>query len=91
MKIKIEKSFDRDVAKIRDKKLLLNLRNVIYNIEIAKSIYEVAHTKKIQGYSSYYRIKIGDYRLGIEEVSDQEVNLMRFLHRKEIYRYFPHK
>ena len=91
MKVKIEKSFDRDVGKVRDKKLLQDLRDVISIIEDAKSIYEIPHVKKIQGYSSFYRIKIGDYRLGMEEVSSQEVNLIRFLHRKEIYCYFPRK
>jgi mRNA-degrading endonuclease RelE of RelBE toxin-antitoxin system len=33
--------------------------------------------------------KIGDYRLGMEAVSNKEVVLIRFLHRKNIYRYFP--
>ena len=91
MKIRIEKSFDRDVDKIRDKKLLTKLRNLVSVIEEAQSIHNIPHGKKIQGYESFYRIKIGDYRLGVEEVSRQEVVLIRFLHRKDIYRYFPRK
>jgi len=47
------------------------------------------HVKKIEGYKSYYRIKIGDNQLGMEAVSNKEVILLRFLHRKDIYRYFP--
>jgi len=91
VKIRIEKSFDRDVDKIRDRKLLTKLRNLISMIEGAQSIHDIPHGKKIQGYESFYRIKIGDYRLGVEEVSSQEVILIRFLHRKDIYRYFPRK
>jgi len=91
VKIRIEKSFDRDVDKIRDRKLLTKLRNLISMIEGAQSIHDIPHGKKIQGYESFYRIKIGDYRLGVEEVSIQEVILIRFLHRKDIYRYFPRK
>jgi mRNA-degrading endonuclease RelE of RelBE toxin-antitoxin system len=36
-------------------------------------------------------VKVGDYRLGMEMVSNKEVTLRRFLHRKDIYRYFPKK
>lgn len=35
--------------------------------------------------------KIADYRLGIEAVSSKEVVFVSFLHRKDIYRYFPKK
>lgn len=91
MKVRIEKSFDRDVHNIRDKRLLRKLRDTISLIEDPKSIHEIPHGKKIQGYASFYRIKIGDYRLDLEVVSSDEVVLMRLLHRREIYRYFPQK
>lgn len=91
MKIRIEKSFDRDVEKIRDKNILRKLRDIISVIEKAHSIHEILHCKKIRGYNSFYRIKIGEYRLGLEEVTSQEVILIKFLHRKDIYRYFPRK
>ncbi len=89
MKFKIEKSFDKDVDKIEDKKLLKKLRAFISIIENTETIYQIPHIKKIEGYASFYRIKIGDYRLGMEAVSNKEVVLIRFLHRKDIYRYFP--
>jgi len=44
--------------------------------------------KKLKGLGSAYRIRIGDYRLGIE-YRETTVVFMRVLHRKEIYRYFP--
>lgn len=89
MKFKIEKSFDRDVEWIKDKKLLRKLRAFLSSIENAGTMQEIPHVKKIEGYKSYYRVKIGDYRLGMEVVSNKEVILLRFLHRKDIYRYFP--
>ncbi|MBP1468695.1 type II toxin-antitoxin system RelE/ParE family toxin [Candidatus Chloroploca sp. M-50] len=36
----------------------------------------------------YYRIRIGDYRLGLF-VEDDTITVVRFLHRRDIYRYFP--
>jgi mRNA interferase RelE/StbE len=89
MKVKIDKSFDKDIDNIRDKHLLKKLQNVIAIIENAQSLAEIPNVKKIKGYSSYYRIRVGDYRLGFEEISGQGINLIRFLHRKEVYRYFP--
>ncbi len=44
--------------------------------------------EKLKGYETYYRIKIGDFRVGIEFVEDKVI-LSRFLHRKDIYKYFP--
>ena len=89
MRFRIEKSFDRDVDRIKDKKVLRKLRTFISMIENADTIHEITHIKKIEGYESYYRMKVGDYRLGMEMVSNKEVVLIRFLHRKDIYRYFP--
>ena len=41
----------------------------------------------MQGYQTFYRLKIGDYRIGLEIVND-ELIFVRFLHRKEIYRFY---
>jgi mRNA interferase RelE/StbE len=87
--LRIEKSFDRDVDRIRDRKLLKKLRAFISTIKNVDTIREIPHVKKIEGYESFYRIQIGDYRLGMEAFSNREVVLLRFLHRKDIYRYFP--
>ncbi len=89
MKFRVEKSFERDTHGIRDKRVLKKLQAFISTIESSDTINEIPHIKKIEGYKSYYRIKIGEYRLGIEAVSTGEVVLLRFLHRRDIYRYFP--
>ena len=91
MKFRVERSFDRDVDKIKDKKLLKKIRSFISTIEEAASISEILHIRKIEGFDSFYRTKIGDYRLGMEALSDKDVILVRFLHRKDIYRYFPRR
>jgi len=91
VKFRVERSFDRDVDKIKDKKLLKKIRSFISTIEEAASISEILHIRKIEGFDSFYRTKIGDYRLGMEALSDKDVILVRFLHRKDIYRYFPRR
>ncbi|WP_374754821.1 type II toxin-antitoxin system RelE family toxin [Dyadobacter psychrophilus] len=44
--------------------------------------------KKLKGFSNAYRIRIGDYRVGIF-VENNIVELARIAHRKDIYKVFP--
>jgi mRNA interferase RelE/StbE len=49
---------------------------------------EVNNLKKMEGTTNYFRVRVGDYRIGIF-FNNNTVIVSRFLHRKEIYRYFP--
>ena len=44
--------------------------------------------RKVKGEKKFYRIRVGDYRLGVK-IEGETVTFIRFLHRKDIYRYFP--
>ena len=88
MEIKIDKSFQKDTRRIQDKNVLQRIANTAANVQRAKTLEEIKNLKKIQGTQSMYRIRIGDYRLGII-VSDSTVEFIRCLHRKDIYKYFP--
>jgi mRNA-degrading endonuclease RelE of RelBE toxin-antitoxin system len=88
MNYEVKKSFSRDIAKIRDKALLNAIAVVIENIEQAQSIQQIKHIQKIQGSKNHYRIRIGDYRMGLFS-NGITIYIVRFLHRKEIYKYFP--
>lgn len=88
MEIKIDKSFQKDTRRIKDKSILQRVANTIANVQRAKNPEDIKNLKKIQGTHSLYRIRIGDYRLGII-ISDNTVEFIRCLHRKDIYKYFP--
>ena len=89
MELLYAKRFSKDIDKIqkvpRTRKTLLN---AIAAIKEAGSLSDLKGVKKIEGYQEYYRIRIGEYRLGIKIV-ENAVELIRFLHRKDIYRRFP--
>lgn len=91
MNILIDKSFVKDINKIKDKNLLQKLNNFILGFEKTLSFSDIPSIKKIKGYKTYYRIRISDYRLGIEKINEDKICLIRFLHRKDIYKYFPKK
>ena len=88
MEIKIDKSFQKDTSRIKDKSVLQRIANTIANVQRAKTLGEIKSLKKIQGTQSMYRIRIGDYRLGII-IIDNTIEFIRCLHRKDIYKYFP--
>lgn len=89
MKILYTKSLERDIDDVRSNPdIRKRLLGVIEKLKEIDSLVEVPGVRKIEGYASYFRIKIGDYRLGIKMAGDT-LELIRFLHRKDIYRRFP--
>jgi mRNA interferase RelE/StbE len=88
VKLEFRSSFAKDLKSIRDKALLKKVRETIEEAERAKSPSEISNLKKLKGRGTYYRIRIGDYRLGITLAGDTVV-FARFLNRKDIYKYFP--
>ena len=88
MILKIDKSFAKDFRKSGNEKLKPKLLSILENIQAATKVSDIKNIKKLRGSSGFYRIKLGDYRIGMI-ITKQEVQLIRFLHRKDIYRYFP--
>jgi len=88
MKTLYEKSFGRDLKKVKDKRLLKQVQKIIAQVESANSLSDLQNVKKLEGYATYYRIRVGEYRIGIE-VLEGQVIFVCFLNRKDIYRYFP--
>jgi len=82
------KSFTRALLAVRDQSLLVRVRSIIEAVEQAHSLGEIANLEKITGWKRYYRIRVGDYRVGLV-VEGNTVTFVRFLHRRDIYRYFP--
>ena len=88
MKVEFRKSFEKDLLKILDAKMSERIQEIIEQVEGAENLSGVSNVKKLKGETDYYRIRVGDYRIGIK-VKDDLVSFVRILHRKEIYRYFP--
>ena len=88
MRVSFEASFARDLKGIKDKTLLKRVEQVIAEVKAATALSEVKHLSKMRGYATLYRLRLGDYRIGIEVV-ENEIIFVRILHRKDIYRYFP--
>lgn len=88
MRVEVQKLFERDIFNIRDRNLAQRVNKIIAELEACKAISEIRHLKKMHSKGNYYRIRIGDYRLGLK-LDRGALILLRFMHRKEIYKYFP--
>ena len=89
MRTEFKKSFARDLrARKNDGRFLDSVKEIIENVECADTLIDISNLKKLKGESDYYRIRFGNYRIGVRIQGDL-VNFIRALHRKDIYRYFP--
>ena len=88
MEIRYGAGFNRDLARIRNPDLSRRIERIIEDLKAASTITEARGVRRMTGAERYYRIRIGDYRLGVSAEGDV-VTLLRFAHRSEIYRVFP--
>jgi mRNA interferase RelE/StbE len=81
-------SFDKDLAAVTDAGFLRRVQKMIEQVEAARNLHEIPNLKRLEAKGKYFRIRLGDYRVGL--VFEQgAVTFVRCLHRREIYRYSP--
>ncbi|MEK6481971.1 type II toxin-antitoxin system RelE/ParE family toxin [Catalinimonas sp. 4WD22] len=88
MVIRVNKKFLKDLAKIPANERQKIEAFVFEESEKIKSLESAGMFEKLKGYQAYYRIRFGNYRVGVS-YEDDTLTFERVLHRKEIYRYFP--
>ncbi len=88
MNFEFEKAFVKDFRKLKNNELASSILEVIKQVSEATSPNEIINLKKLSGYKSAFRIRIGDYRIGVI-IEKNTVTFVAFAHRKEIYNRFP--
>ncbi len=88
MVVLFDKAFLHDIRKINDAKLKLRIGTVVQSIENAETLNEIKNLVKMKGHASAYRIRLGEYRIGLFK-EKEVIKLVRILHRKDIYTFFP--
>jgi mRNA interferase RelE/StbE len=88
MKTEYLKKFYKDLNKIATQNIKSNIADSIENVEFATNIGEIKNIKKLSGFRNAYRIKIGDYRVGVF-IEKDVVEFARIARRKDIYKLFP--
>lgn len=89
MKTAFRKSFAPDLKKLKkNREVLGRIKDNIEEVEAAESLSQLPSLKKLSGRDDFYRIRVGDYRMGLV-MRGETVEFVCCLHRREIYRYFP--
>lgn len=88
MKIRFTSKFEKQVSKINSPKLKQDILSIIQQAENAGSVHELKNLKKLIGYKSHFRIRLGDYRIGLF-LDNDILEFAAFDNRKDIYKYFP--
>ncbi|WP_395062914.1 type II toxin-antitoxin system RelE/ParE family toxin [Flavobacterium sp.] len=88
MEVDFTKNFIKILENLKNDDLLKKIQEAIENVIQSNKIKDISNLKKLAGHKVYYRIKIGDYRIGVELIEDK-IKFLTFLHRKDIYKKFP--
>jgi mRNA interferase RelE/StbE len=88
MIVLFEKKFLKNIDALEDKELKQLIEQTIVAFEQAKDFRQIRNLKKLKGHKSAYRVRMGEYRLGFF-YEKRKVIFTCFLHRKDIYKYFP--
>ena len=89
MNVEFDSSFQKSLSKIKDQTNLIRIKKAIIELKESTDLKKVKNLRKLTGYINYFRIRIGDFRLGFEAINDDTIRLIIISHRKDIYRNFP--
>ena len=66
------------------------VETIAFGEAITKDPFLAGKTQKLTGYQTYYKIRVGNYRIGLHiDKGEELIEFQRVLHRHEIYRKFP--
>ena len=88
MELEQRASFIRDLRRLRNRDILKILHRKIEQLEQASNVTQVSGVRKLQSAKNIFRIRIGHHRLTVA-IDGNRVELIRFRHRRDIYRHFP--
>jgi mRNA interferase RelE/StbE len=88
VKVDFSRTFEKDLEAVVDPKVLARLDKAIDEVRQAKQLTAVRNVKRLLGRQGYYRIRVGNFRIGLE-IAGGTVIFLRCLDRKDIYRHFP--
>jgi mRNA-degrading endonuclease RelE of RelBE toxin-antitoxin system len=89
VEVQYRQSFLRDLKKLKRQPVYDRILELAFTTlpEVGR-LSDVGGVEAMRGHPNRYRVRIGSYRVGIE-VHGNRVEVMRVLHRREFYRYFP--
>jgi len=88
MQIEISRKFQKQLKACKDIGIRSKILNIIEAVATSGTMQDIPNLKKLSGFKNSFRIRMGDYRIGIVIDSDKVI-FAAFDHRSDIYKYFP--
>ena len=88
MIVKVSRSFEKDLTRIKDQKLKKAVFDIIKLVQKVPDLRGIHQLKKLKGHKEFYRIRLGQYRAGIAITKDT-VEFLVIDNRKDIHKHFP--
>ena len=88
MNVEFTRKFEKQFDKIRDKKLKEQISEVVRTVIASESLSQLVNLKKLKGFSTAYRIRTGNFRIGVFYHSGKII-FAALADRKDIYKIFP--
>ena len=88
MQIEISRKFRKQVKACKDLGIRSKVLNIIEATGASDNMQDFPNLKKLTGYKNNFRIRMGDYRIGIV-IDGTKVIFAAFDHRSDIYKNFP--
>jgi mRNA interferase RelE/StbE len=84
-----KKIFLKDLAAV-PKRHRSRIEKLVFDlIPASENIFHDFDIDRMRGYENYYRIRMGQYRIGCRITDDNTIIFYRVKSREEIYRVFP--
>ncbi len=88
-KIEYTKKFLKELASLPND-IQSRIESIVFNQLESENPFELGYLNKMKGYRDKYKIRVGDYRIGITmDKANQSLICQRVAHRREIYKIFP--
>jgi len=88
MRLVFRKEFIKGLSAIRDPELADDIEHTLEELASCTELEVLTGIKKLQGHRDLYRIRVGDYRIGMKH-SGNTVTVVCIYHRSEVYNHFP--
>jgi len=89
MIVEFDKSFEKSLERIKNKSIYPKIEQILIACESSASVSKIPNVKKLSGFNNYYRIRLGEYRIGFETLDKSVIRFIIIAHRKDIYKLFP--
>lgn len=87
--VQYKRAFLRDLSRLPNN-FRTRIEQIAFGDEIKNDPFLNGRTQKMSGFDNFYKIRVGNYRIGLLlDFESETIEFRRVLHRRDIYRRFP--